>query len=187
MERFQLTIAGAALLIGSSVNANLPITNNDGCLEGPMAQFGQYLGSWKITDSQLRADGSGWDPGAGARWDWYCLGDGVAVQDIWLPSGGGTGTNVRTYNTKTERWEILWTFTGMDGYQQLGATHDEQSGQTVIDYLSPKPSPLRRITFFPPNKTGWNWKMEQSTDDGETWREVYRIVATPWADESADP
>ncbi len=29
--------------------------------------------------------------------------------------------------------------------------------------------------------------MEQSTDDGETWREVYRIVATPWADESADP
>lgn len=92
MDRILLSIAGAALLIGSSVNANLPTSNNDGCLEGPLAQFGQYLGSWKITDSQLKSDGSGWDPGAGARWDWFYLGDGVAVQDIWMPNGGGTGT-----------------------------------------------------------------------------------------------
>jgi len=46
--------------------------------------------------------------------------------------------------------------------------------------VAPLPSPLRRITFFPPDETGWNWKLEFSQDDGETWTEVYRIRATPY-------
>ena len=46
--------------------------------------------------------GSGWGPGTGARWIFSCVGDGIAVQDFWMPNAGGFGTNLRTYNPDTE-------------------------------------------------------------------------------------
>jgi hypothetical protein len=48
-----------------------------------------------------------------------------------------------------------------------------------MHYKSPIPSPLRRITFSPTDANGWKWELEMSTDDGESWFEVYRISATP--------
>ena len=48
-----------------------------------------------------------------------------------------------------------------------------------MHYRSPLPDPPRRITFFPPDEQGWNWKLEFMLD-GETWTEVYRIRATPY-------
>jgi len=180
MDHFHLTIAGAALLIGTSASATLPIAKNDGCLDGPMAQFGQYLGNWHIADSQLAADGSAWTDGAGARWDWVCLGDGTAIQDYWMPTGGNVGTNLRMWNSETNTWDIAWMYKGMKGFAHITAEHDVQNGNTVLLYKSPIPNPMRRITFFPATADGWKWKMEQSTDEGQSWREVYRIVATPW-------
>ncbi len=46
-------------------------------------------------------------------------------------------------------------------------------------YKSPIPDPLRKITFFPADANGWNWKLEVSSDGGEKWTEVYRIKASP--------
>jgi len=46
-------------------------------------------------------------------------------------------------------------------------------------YVSPRPQPDRRITFFPPDGRGWHWKLEITQDGGEQWLEVYRIEATP--------
>jgi hypothetical protein len=31
------------------------------------------------------------------------------------------------------------------------------------------------------DESGWKWKLEFSNDEGETWFEVYRIKATPYA------
>ena len=153
---------------------------DDGCMEGPLEQFGRYVGDWKIEDESLAQDGSGWGPGAGARWIFSCLGDGTGIQDFWIPNGGQVGTNLRTWNTDTESWDIAWTIKGIShGFTHIQASKDE-SGNIVMSYKSPVPSPNRRITFFPPDENGWNWKMEFSTDEGETWFEVYRIKATPW-------
>jgi hypothetical protein len=88
----------------------LPFTGSDGCMQGPLAQFGKYLGDWKIEDSRLSRDGSGWSAGPGARWIFSCLGD--------------------------------------DG--------------------------------------GWNWTLEFSQDEGDSWIEVYRIRAMPFSGASAD-
>jgi len=159
------------------VGESVPFAENSGCLEGPMAQFGSYIGHWKITDSLLQKDGVTWKEGAGARWDFVCLGNGTAVQDFWMPNNGGVGTNLRTYNADTESWDIAWTVTGMSGFAHIQATQQE-NGDIVMMYKSPLPSPLRRITFFPPEADAWNWTLEISTDDGQNWNEVYRIVAS---------
>lgn len=157
----------------SSVGMNETV----GCLEGPMAQFGRYLGDWDIQDMTLQKDGSGWVEGKGARWNFTCVGNGTVIQDFWMPNGGGFGTNLRTYNANEDRWDIFWAFAGMTEYSHISAEQNA-AGDIVMNYVTPIPSPLRRITFFTPDANGWDWKQEMSMDDGATWFDVYRIKAT---------
>ncbi len=157
--------------------ATLPFDNDDACMDGPLAQFGRYVGNWDIEDSQLSQDGQSWTQGDGARWNFACLGNGTAIQDFWMPPDGNVGTNLRTYNSETESWDIAWAINTLPGFAHIQAEQDED-GNIVMHYKSPLPDPLRRITFFPPDDNGWNWKLEISRDDGENWIEVYRIKAT---------
>ena len=155
----------------------IPLGDKAACMQGPLAEFGRYIGNWDIEDSSLSPDGKEWTKGAGARWNFVCIGNGTAVQDFWLPANGNVGTNLRTYNTDTASWDIAWTTTGMSGFAHIQAKKDTQDN-IVMHYKSPIPDPLRRITFFPPDNDGWSWKMEFSNDGGTNWMEVYRIRAT---------
>ncbi len=174
-------IVGSVLLVYAAgiANADANKPKDNACLEGPIEQFGRYIGDWKIDDESLAQDGSGWGPGQGARWIFKCIGDGTAVQDFWMPNSGGWGTNLRSYNPDTEKWEIVWTARALNGLTHISAEQDD-SGNIVMDVLKPVPNPPRRITFLPPHETGWDWVMEMSFDEGETWTEVYKIKATPW-------
>lgn len=177
---FQLGLVAVLLSTAAYADpAALPFDSRSGCEEGPLAQFGQYLGDWKIEDSTLSADTGKWEPGKGARWIFTCLGDGTAIQDFWFPSDGPVGTNLRTYNNETESWDIAWAIKGTPGLAHIGARQNV-SGEIVMQYKSPLPNPPRKITFYPADDDGWNWKLEFSFDDGDTWTEVYRIIATPY-------
>lgn len=171
----------ASCLIGSTAEAEAPTATAeaDACLEGPMAQFGRYVGDWKIADEQITSDGSGWEPQQGARWIFTCLKHGVAVQDYWHAEGGGFGTNLRTYNPDTETWEIVWAAGNLNGLMHISAVADDD-GNVVMDILKPETPQPRRIIFFEPDEGGWDWVQQWSFDDGETWTDVYRIRATPW-------
>ncbi|MEX0299314.1 MAG: hypothetical protein AB3N28_09610 [Kordiimonas sp.] len=155
-----------------------------GCKSGPIAQFGRYLGDWDIADEALSPDGETWSPGAGARWNFTCVGDGIAIQDFWMPNPTaanpepGVGTNLRMYEPETGDWNVAWTATRTPGFTHIRAKEDE-AGNIVMLYVAPKPNPPRRITFFAPTEEGWNWVLELSYDDEQTWTPVYKIVATP--------
>jgi len=155
-----------------------------GCMTGPMAQFGRYIGDWDIADQGLSQDGKVWTPGNGARWNFTCVGGGIAVQDFWMPNGAegapppGVGTNLRIYDAKKESWDIAWTATNSPGFGQITAKQNE-GGNIVMHWVTPEQNPPRRITFFPPTAEGWDWMLEMSFDAGETWRAVYKIKATP--------
>jgi len=157
--------------------ATVPIDENTGCMQGPLAEFGRFVGNWNIETSSYSKEDNDWKPGASARWNFVCLGNGIAIQDFWLPADGSVGTNLRTYNSDTESWDIAWTVTGMKGFAHIQAKRDSNDN-IVMHYKSPVPDPLQRITFFPPDANGWNWKLEISQDSGESWIEVYRIKAS---------
>lgn len=144
-----------------------------------MAQFGRYIGDWRITDETLARDGSAWGPGTGERWIFECIGNGVAVQDYWLPQGGTFGTNLRTYNPDSGKWEIVWAANGLNGLMQITAELNDENN-VVMHILSPTFPQQRRIIFFEPDDEGWSWVQQWSFDDGATWIDVYRIRATPW-------
>ena len=166
-----------ACMIVAVTAAPAAIAND--CMDGPMAQFGRYVGDWKIEDEALAQDGSGWGPGKGARWVFECIGDGTAVQDFWMPNGGGYGTNLRTYNPETQAWEIVWAAQGLNGLMHIAAKQDDD-GNIVMDILKPEQPQPRRIIFFVPDEGGWSWVQQWSFDGGENWTDVYRIRATPF-------
>jgi len=159
-----------------------PAVAEDDCMEGPMAQFGRYVGDWKIEDETLARDGSGWSPGKGARWIFECIGDGTAVQDFWMPNGGGYGTNLRTYNPDTRAWEIVWAAQKVNGLTHIAAKQDDD-GNIVMNILKPVQDPPRQIVFFVPDENGWSWVQRWSFDGGENWTDVYRIRATSFDSE----
>lgn len=163
---------------GAVADHELPFGNDEACMEGPLAQFGRYIGDWNIEDSSLAQDGSAWQEGQGARWIFSCLGNGTGIQDFWLPTNGNVGTNLRTYNAETGKWDIVWAINATPGLTHIEAEQDA-GGNIVMNYIAPIPSPLRRITFFSPDDEGWSWQLEYSNDGGETWFAVYKIRATP--------
>jgi len=171
------SLLAAWLIPASGAEPVIPIQNEAACMDGPLAQFGRYIGNWDIADSQLSEDGTEWTDGEGAQWNFVCIGNGTAVQDFWMPANGAVGTNLRIYNTVTENWDIAWAIKGLPGFAYIQATQNAD-GDVIMHYKTPVPTPLRRITFFTPDEGGWNWTMEYSTDKGETWFEVYRIRAT---------
>lgn len=184
-----IRLAGLTLLfsLGGNVFADdhpFIDTDKSQCMQGPVAQFGRYVGDWKISDETLTKDGSGWKPGATKRWIFECIGNGTAVQDFWMPPGGGFGTNLRIYNPDTEKWDIVWTASNVKGFTHISAVQNAE-GNIEMEIISPVQDPPRRIIFFTPQGERWNWVMQMSQDSGETWFDVYRITATPWAGEVA--
>jgi len=178
MKIVVLGLATAFLsMVAQAEESALPFKNQAGCNEGALAQFGQYLGDWKIEDSGLSKETGEWEPGQGARWIFTCLGNGTAIQDFWMPSDGEVGTNLRTYNKETESWDIAWAIKTTPGFAHITARQNA-AGEIVMHYKSPLPGPPRRITFYPADDDGWKWKLEFSFDSGENWTEVYRIKAT---------
>lgn len=173
---------GAAAQDGSM--SDVLMDRKDGCMEGPTAQFGRYIGDWNIEDQGLQQDGVTWLPGNGARWNFTCLGNGIAVQDFWMPNGPeggpapGVGTNLRIYDPANERWDIAWTATRSLGFAHIRAEQNDE-GNIIMHWVSPTLPQPRRITFFTPTEEGWNWVMEMSFDEGKSWTEVYKIKATP--------
>ena len=190
MRNLTLSIASSTLLATSAVAEKVSTNNGnpelaavgmdqtEGCMTGPMAQFGRYIGDWDMTDWTLSQDGQNWTQGKGARWNFTCVGNGIAVQDFWMPAGGGQGTNLRIYDPKKESWDIAWTAKASPGFSHITAKQDE-AGNIVMHYVSPKPTPARRITFFEPEADGgWNWHLDISTDGEKTWRTVFKMKAT---------
>lgn len=168
----------ATVAIVVSAAAQLPLETNDGCRTGPLAQFGVYLGDWDIEDERLQQDGTTWEPGVGARWRFVCVGNGVAIQDYWLPNHGGMGTNLRTYDLETGMWEIVWTASNAPGLTHIRAKRDDASGRIIMRFVAPTEGVPKRIIFFPPAEDGWRWQQEWSFDGGASWTPVYRIKAT---------
>lgn len=175
------TLLIAILTAAPAVAADIPTIHADpgACMTGPEAQFGRYIGDWKIADETRAQDGSGWVPGKGARWTFRCVGPGVAIQDYWQPNSGGFGTNLRTYNPDTESWEIVWVAEKLNGLQHISAQQSDD-GSIVMYFVSPVSDPPKRIIFFPPSDSGWNWAQQWSFDGGSTWVDVYRMKATRW-------
>ncbi|MBT5765599.1 MAG: hypothetical protein HOI58_01955 [Kordiimonadaceae bacterium] len=98
----------------------------EGCMNGPVNEFGQYIGDWNILERRLGQDGE-------------------------------------------------WTATNSPAMARINAVKQD-NGSIIMHYVT-EISPKRRITFFPPHETGWNWQMEMDFD-GRGWTKVLELIAS---------
>ena len=175
-------LGGTTAYAQSDDMSTVMLDKNEGCMTGEMAQFGRYIGNWIITSEERKQDGT-WSPASGAMWNFKCVGNGIAVQDFWMPNGvdgsppPGVGTNLRIYDKEKDHWDITWTATRTPGFSHIRAKQ-AVNGNIIMSYVQPQQNPDRRITFFPPTDEGWDWQLEMTFDQGKTWLVVYTIKAT---------
>ncbi len=151
-----------------------------------LAHMENMIGRWAIEDWALGQDGE-WAPGVGADWDFYYTLDGYAIEDIWVQPPRSVavddetkrtvGVNLRKYDPVAKKWVMAWLTKGAGDVQTFSATSDDQQLVMLEDKQNAQGS-IRRITFYNMVGPTFDWRMEISRDEGETWNEVYRIKGT---------
>lgn len=153
------------------------------------AHWGQLAGEWDCTIEALLPNGT-WVQGGNAKWVWKYILDGFAVQDLWyqkwidLPASLASinhdfaGTNIRMYLPAEKKWECVWFANATNTTSRFQA---ESSNEKIVMTGETKQG-LTRITFYDITEDSFDWKSEQSQDDGETWTETLRIHGTRIAD-----
>lgn len=174
MLRFIFALTAAALL-GACANHAPKIQASTINTTGPnpdapaaVNQFGQLVGQWSCAGENRNQDGS-WTPNpAPARWDWYWVLDGYAVQDVWQPGTSApnaplrVGTNVRLYDAKQQQWNIIWGTAAQSFWENITAKW--QDDRMVMSMQRAKGPVFAahavRITFFNITDDKFDWTYE---------------------------
>jgi hypothetical protein len=138
------------------------------------AQFAFLIGDWDCTVRQMKPDGGGYTEGR-ARWTGYWILGGFAIQDDWESAapGGGVfrGTNIRSFNTQTGKWDNRWlpastlqwkSFVATrkaDTMVMIGGEDRDAAGRPYVD----------RNVFSDIGKDSFKWRKDRSFDGGATW------------------
>ncbi len=155
----------------------------EGCSVGPQVgeppperQFDFLLGEHEIA---LHAwQGDRWSPPRpeGARWrGWLGLGD-QAIYDEWHdphPDQGGSGINVRLYDSDEAAWKMMWVSTRTKQVQDLRA--EDRDGVLTMWQVYPS-RPGWRAEFTVLSDVQWA-RTEYLQEDG-VWVPRFRLVAT---------
>lgn len=160
----------------------------DGAVRGPHPdaspetwQFAFLIGAWDCATRSMKPDGSGFVDGR-ARWTGYWILNGWAIQDDWestRPDGAAVhGTNVRSFNPKTQKWDNRWLSSGTLQWKYFEA---ERVGETMVmtgneerdragrEYVD-------RNVFHEIGEDSWKWRKDRSFDGGQTWIEGVAFI-----------
>jgi hypothetical protein len=149
-----------------------------------LMHFGQLVGKWKIEQQNRSQDGQSWNGGRAADWNFYWIMGGRAIQDDWvtpsvsekdvLDSERSYGTNIRTYDSENQVWNIAWMVSG--GKPVMAITAQSTESEIVMLVVGQNSQGFfRRITFFGMKQDSFEWKQEWSEDGKDKWFEVARI------------
>lgn len=189
MERPPDRFAPALLLVLALAALAAPLAAGSMTSPNPKApaetsQFDFLIGEWKCKTRWMQPDGALVD-GPPATWTGEYILDGWAIQDHWTstqPDGSlFHGTNIRSFNPETERWDNRWLAQGNlqwkyfwaekvgDDMVMTGGEGKDTQDRAFVD----------RNVFYDITADSWKWRKDRSFDGGATWIEgVGHIHAT---------
>lgn len=138
-------------------------------------QFAFLIGDWDCATKFMKPDGSGYVEGR-AKWIGYFILDGWAIQDDWIgygPEGQEFhGTNVRSFNPETKKWDNRWLAAGDPRWKSFVA---EKRGEAMVmtggEGRDPRGEFIDRNTFYDIGADRWRWRKDRSYDGGKSWIE----------------
>ena len=139
------------------------------------AQFSFIVGPWACRTKFRDPDGDGFVEGR-ATWTGRFILDGWAIQDDWTSLGPDGkefhGTNIRSFNPKTRKWDNRWLPSGSLQWKYFEA---EKKGDTMVmiggEGRDPRGAFVDRNVFHDITPEGWRWRKDRSYDGGATWIE----------------
>jgi hypothetical protein len=181
--RLLLTAILAVIVLSSGTSANSPVEVPGPHPDAPAetAQFAFLIGTWDCSTRSMKPDGSGFNEGSGT-WTGYWILGGWAIQDDWeraLPDGRiFRGTNVRSFNPRTGKWDNRWLASGTlqwtyfeaekqgDTMVMIGGEGKDRAGRDYVD----------RNVFHEIGSESWKWRKDRSFDGGQTWVEGVSFI-----------
>ena len=147
--------------------------------------FGQFVGSWDLSVTNHRPDGSSHT--VPAEWHFAWALGGRAIQDVWIaPSRaerqssnsseavGEWGTTLRFYDETTDAWRSTW----------IGPSHGvvmpfvaRGVGEEIVLEGSFEEGVLTRWIFSDITSDSFSWRAIDSRDGGETWELLQEMEA----------
>jgi len=182
-----LTAIGIGVGTSGAIGAELSAPHPDAPPE--TAQFAFLVGRWDCTIRSMKPDGSGYSEGR-ATWTGRFILGGWAIQDVWesvQPDGSRFyGTNIRSFNPKTRKWDNRWLPSGSLQWSYYQA---EKVGDTMVmtggeGVDAAGRAYLDRNTFSQIGPQAWRWRKDRSFDGGETWVEGLAHIEARRAGES---
>ncbi len=135
------------------------------CTAEEHQQFAFWLGKWTAYSEDGQKQGTN---------HLHEIMDGCGMQENWVgASGAFKGTSYNFYMPRKGRWHQTWVDNSggrllleggfSEGKMQLQGARPTQDGKEVIDRITWTPLPDGRV------RQHW----QASTDDGETWSDVF--------------
>lgn len=141
------------------------------------AEFGRLVGTWQCDVHTRRADG-GWEQrAAGAKWRWFYVLGGHAVQDIWEPEhipgsdDNVRGTNLRIYDPQKRVWRVVW----IDSMRRAFELYEGGSADGEIVLTREAESHIAKVRFYNIAVDAFDWAHEISPGRGADWKMFRRM------------
>ena len=145
------------------------------CSQPEASQFDFWVGEWELTWDSQQTGGAEGQEGKGTNKIYRILGECVIHENFTAADGSLIGQSWSMYNPRTREWRQTWVdnqgsyllFTGKfeNGEMELRTAPVERNGQTFIS----------RMVFRNIEANSINWDWQRSTDNGETWVDVWNI------------
>ncbi len=154
-------------------------------------QFGQFDGIWYCTEQMPDPDTGELKETSTAYWAWKYILGGYGVQDFHYQGKNESPfwiyfkrdlilTQIRIYDPREEVWKVAFinNHAGQGPARVFGRFTAYGDGDDVImDWDPQDPANLKRITFYDIERESFEWKVENSVDEGKTWKLLSRISA----------
>ena len=156
--------------------------NNEAAPE--VEHLAPLIGTWKIHQERMNPQGQ-WTKQPGAPiWSFEWAMGGHAILDRWeskvlnpatqdsIPSHG---INLRTYDAKAEKWQVVWVENTTHKFIHFEGT--SEPGEFRMEGINSS-GRLARIRFFDFKPDSFKWEQAWTFDNSKTWVVVSRMDAT---------
>ena len=143
-------------------------------LAGELALFGQFVGSWDVSVTSYKPDGSAIT--IPAEWHFAWALGGHAIQDVWIApsrearerdgSDGEWGTTIRFYDRDIGAWRSTWLGPRRHVVMPFIARRLEEE---IVLEGSFEGGVTTRWIFSDITAESFSWRAVESRDGGNTW------------------
>ena len=150
-----------------------------------LSLFGQFVGTWQYESQYFLPDGSTAMASGEIHFGWILA--GTAVQDTMTgvihnpPKGAprtGFGTMLRFYDPKIDAWHCTWIGPSAQGGGVVQRFVARKIGDEIVLEGTTTEGFVERWIFSDVTHNSFNWRAEESRDNGKTWRLDQRIKAS---------